>query len=176
MTKRDAVYMIREMKDIEIIHADPTLSKHATAIVELLDEYASDPMGGGEGLSDFTKRNLSAQLAKRDTAHVILAYENGEAIGMIISFEGFSTFQCKPLLNIHDVIVRSSHRGKGIAKHLLAATEELAKTLGCCKLTLEILEGNLFAQKAYAAYGFKNYQLDPALGNAMFWEKYITQI
>jgi ribosomal protein S18 acetylase RimI-like enzyme len=49
--------------------------------------------------------------------------------------------------------------------------EELAGRLGCCKLTLEVLEGNSIAQAAYRSLGFDAYQLDPSLGKALFWEK-----
>jgi len=161
------------MDEFEIIVADPADPKHATAIVRLLADYASDPMGGGEGLSDFAKANLAIELARRETAHVILAFIAGEPAGMIISFEGFSTFQCKPLLNVHDVIVGAAHRGKGLSKLLLAKVEHVARELGCCKLTLEVLEGNAIAQAAYRACGYHGYELDPGLGKAMFWEKKI---
>ena len=38
------------------------------------------------------------------------------------------------------------------------------QSLGCCKLTLEVLEGNKLAQAAYIANGFAGYQLDPEMG------------
>ena len=90
---------------------------------------------------------------------------------MAVCFEGFSTFACKPLLNIHDIIVAKAHRGHGIAKSLLAKAEEIALSLGCCKLTLEVLEGNIVAQAAYKASGFAGYALDLKMGMALFWQK-----
>ncbi len=36
----------------------------------------------------------------------------------------------------------------------LQKAEAIAVTLGCCKLTLEVLEGNKLAQAAYIANGF----------------------
>ena len=57
------------------------------------------------------------------------------------------------------------------AKRLLAKAEEIALGLGCCKLTLEVLEGNSVAQAAYKASGFAKYELDPSMGKAMFWQK-----
>jgi hypothetical protein len=62
---------------IELLDADPTLPAHAQAIVQLMDEYARDPMGGGQGLSDFVKSHLPGELAKRSAAHVILAFVTG---------------------------------------------------------------------------------------------------
>jgi ribosomal protein S18 acetylase RimI-like enzyme len=73
------------------------------------------------------------------------------AAGVATCFEGFSTFACQPLLNIHDVAVHPAHRGQGIGKQLLAGGSPGSC---CCKLTLEVLEGNKVAQAAYRASGF----------------------
>ena len=154
-----------------IILADLSSPDHAQTIIHLLDEYAQDPMGGGEPLSQFVRTNLVAELAKRPGVYVLLAMHDQEAVGMAICFEGFSTFACKPLLNIHDVIVSAKYRGHGIAKRLLAKAEEIAIANGCCKLTLEVLTGNTAAQAAYKAYGFAGYELEPTMGQAMFWQK-----
>ena len=157
------------MYDLQI--ADFSNPAHASAIVYLLNEYAKDDMGGGEPLSTFTQANLVKEMAKRPTIHVVLAFIDGKPAGLINCLEGFSTFACKPLLNIHDVVVLADYRGKGISSLLLKKAEEIANGLGCCKLTLEVLEGNKLAQAAYIANGFAGYQLDPEMGRAMFWQK-----
>lgn len=131
-------------------------------------------MGGGTELSAFVKDNLIAELRKRQgvhVVHVVLAFVEGSPAGLAICFEGFSTFACKPLLNIHDIVVAKEYRGRGISKRLLAKAEEIAISLGCCKLTLEVLEGNTVAQAAYKTSGFAGYELDPRMGKAMFWQK-----
>ena len=156
---------------ISIQIADFSNPAHASAIVYLLNEYAKDDMGGGEPLSTFTQANLVKEMAKRPTIHVVLAFIDGKPAGLINCIEGFSTFACKPLLNIHDVVVLADYRGKGISSLLLKKAEEIANGLGCCKLTLEVLEGNKLAQAAYIANGFAGYQLDPEMGRAMFWQK-----
>jgi len=94
----------------------------------------------------------------------------GEAVGTAICFEGFSTVACKPLLNIHDVIVKEKYRGQGIAKKLMSKAEHITIAAACCKLTLEVLTGNASAQAAYKALGFAAYELDPVMGQAMFWQ------
>lgn len=151
--------------------ADPSKPDHAKAIVSLLDQYASSPTVGGETLSEFTKANLCRELSKKPGTHIVLAFVDKQPAGLVISFEGFSTFQCKPILNIHDLMVHPDHRGRGLAKKLLAKCEEIAREIGCCKLTLEVLEGNEIAKRAYSSFGFSGYGLDPAMGRAMFWEK-----
>jgi GNAT superfamily N-acetyltransferase len=163
--------MASETLSIDIIEADLTVTEHARAVIMLMDEYARDPMGGGGGLSDYAKAHLVAELAKRSTARIILAFIDRQPAGLVICFEGFSTFACQPLLNIHDAIVALPYRGRGLSKLLLQAAEQIAIDLGCCKLTLEVLEHNYVAQKAYRSVGFNGYELNPQMGKALFWEK-----
>jgi hypothetical protein len=54
---------------------------------------------------------------------------------------------------------------------MLNKAEEIALGLGCCKLTLEVLEGNTIAQVAYKSCGYSGYELNPKMGKAMFWQK-----
>ncbi|CAA6692342.1 MULTISPECIES: N-acetyltransferase [unclassified Lentimonas] len=162
------------MNDIEIVLADLSSPEHSKGIVLLLNEYAKDEMGGGSELTEFTKTHLIEALRKRPNCYVVLAYSNGTPAGLAINFEGFSTFACRPILNVHDFFVAPEFRGLGLAKALLAQVEELARKLECCKLTLEVLEGNARAQSVYRKFGFDGYELDPRMGRAMFYEKKLS--
>ncbi|PFH07948.1 acetyltransferase (GNAT) family protein [Collimonas sp. PA-H2] len=155
----------------QIVNADFANARHATAIVELLNGYAMDAMGGGQQLTNFVKSNLVATLGKRNDVHVVLAFAGDEPAGVAICIEGFSTFACQPLLNIHDLAVAEKFRGRGISKQLIAQVEQVALGLGCCKITLEVLEGNQRAQALYKSTGFAAYELDPAMGKAMLLQK-----
>lgn len=161
---------------IDIVEADLNLPTHAEALIQLMDAYALDPMGGGQGLANDVKRNLPAELAKRESAHVILAFVDAQPAGLVICFEGFSTFACQPLLNIHDAMVALPYRRRGLSKLLLLKAEAIALKLGCCKLTLEVLEKNYVAQAAYKAFGFTGYELNPQMGKALFWEKKLGEV
>lgn len=156
---------------IVTVTADLRSSDHCRDIVRLLDGYARDIMGGTEPLSEYTKKNLTAELAKRESCIVFLTYVEQEAAALAICFEGFSTFACRPILNIHDIMVDQKFRGRGLSVGLLEKAESVAKERGCCKMTLEVLEGNHRASKIYRRFGFNPYELDPELGNAMFYEK-----
>ena len=156
---------------VEVIAADLSLLPHRQALVSLLNVYAQDPMGGGRPLADEVMRHLPDALAHRPGAHVLLAHQGDVFVGLLIAMEGFSTFACKPLLNIHDIVVLPDFRQRGIAARLLARAELIARQLGCCKLTLEVLENNLGAQASYRKAGFAPYQLDPQAGRALFWQK-----
>jgi ribosomal protein S18 acetylase RimI-like enzyme len=153
--------------------ADYANAQDALAIVLLLDAYASDPAGGGEGLSDFAKTHLVPALAARPQAYSVLAFDGDVPVGLVNCIEGFSTFKCRPLVNVHDVAVLASHRGQRIAERMLAEAERIARARGACKLTLEVLSGNTPAVKLYQRIGFEGYQLDPAMGTASFMQKWL---
>lgn len=146
---------------------------HATAIVELLDAYAQDPAGGGEALSAFAKANLVKELAARPQAFSVLAFSDEQPVGLINCIEGFSTFACRPLINVHDVAVLASHRGQRVAEKMLVLVERIARERSACKLTLEVLQGNVSAIRLYERVGFAGYQLDPAMGQAQFLQKWL---
>ena len=156
---------------IEILLADYRDPAHARALVDLLDSYARDPAGGGTPLAAEVLAELPEALAARPQAFSVLAFDGGEAIGLVNCIEGFSTFACKPLVNVHDVVVRPSHRGRRVTQRMLARVEQEARARGACKLTLEVLSANHSALRAYVREGFANYQLDPAFGQAMFLQK-----
>lgn len=156
---------------LEIIDVDFNNPEHGQAVLDLLNEYASSYMGSGEPLSEYTRRHLIPSLAARPWAHALLARVDGQPAGLAIYMEGFSTFACKPLLNLHDFMVSERFRGQGIAQKLLTALDEAAIRMGCCKVTLEVLEGNIPAQSLYRKMGYEGYQLQEETGRAMFWQK-----
>lgn len=166
------------MFELRICLADYVNPHHAKALVDVLDAYARDPMGGGEGLSDYARANLVSNLAARPFAFSVLAFADGTdatPVGMVNCVEGFSTFACKPLVNVHDFAVMPSHRRQGIGEKMLAFVEKIARDRGACKLTLEVLEGNVGARSLYQRSGFADYQLGQAMGSAKFMQKYLQE-
>lgn len=151
-------------------YADPA---DASAVVMLLDAYASDPAGGGEPLSAYARAHLVPALAARPHAFSILAFDGEAPVGLVNCIEGFSTFQCRPLVNVHDVAVLASHRGRGIAEVMLGEAERVARERGAVKMTLEVLSGNAPALRLYQRIGYAGYQLDPAMGTAQFMQKWL---
>ncbi|MFT5835525.1 MAG: ribosomal protein S18 acetylase RimI-like enzyme [Sulfurimonas sp.] len=156
---------------IEIKTVDYLDAKDSVAIVELLEAYSQDPMGGAEPLTEYVKENLASKLSKISNSFSVICYVENKPAGLITCFENFSTFKCKPLISIHDIIVSSEFRGLGISQQMLSKVEEVAKQRDCCKITLEVLEGNKVAQNAYEKFGFESYELDPEMGKALFWQK-----
>ncbi|WP_288132750.1 GNAT family N-acetyltransferase [Microbulbifer sp.] len=158
---------------LELTIADYRDPSDAADLVTLMDEYAQDPFGGGEPLDEVCRRELANKLAEFPGAFTVLAYREGKPVGLVNCFMGFSTFMCKPLVNIHDVVVSKSARGGGICTAMFEKVVEEARARGCCKITLEVLEKNLPAQAAYRKVGFKPYALDESFGQAEFWQRYL---
>jgi ribosomal protein S18 acetylase RimI-like enzyme len=167
---------------LTVCRADYTNPVHGAALVALLDAYAQDPMGGGHALSTFAKANLVSALAARPQAYSVLAFVNdtsagtpqSKAVGLVNCIEGFSTFAGLPLVNVHDVAVLSGYRGQGVAEKMLVLAETIARERGACKMTLEVLQGNAGATRLYERLGFAGYQLDPAMGQARFMQKWMA--
>lgn len=157
---------------VEIIRTiDLHNARDGEALIELLDGYARDPMGGGTPLSLDVRESLVAGLQKCSNYLGVVAWHAETPVGLVNCFEGYSTFAARPLLNIHDIVVARQVRGTGLSQRLLVKVEEVARSRGCCKLTLEVLSNNRVAQNAYRKFGFNAYQLDPEAGQALFWQK-----
>ncbi|VAW61510.1 Histone acetyltransferase HPA2 and related acetyltransferases [hydrothermal vent metagenome] len=157
--------------NVDVIRADYSNKAHEKDIQCLLDAYASDPMGGGKPLHHEVKKNIVRSLAALPHAFSVIAYVEGVAVGLVNCFEAFSTFSCKPLVNVHDVMVMADYRGHRISQKMLEKVEEIAISKGCCKITLEVLSNNEAAKSSYRHFGFSSYELDPAAGHALFWQR-----
>ena len=155
--------------NVAIVPANLQQPEHADAVVSLLDHYASGDMGGGQPLPTVVRQTLVDELQQQSGCVVLLAYLGDDPIGLAIAFTGFSTFQARKLLNVHDLAVHEKARGRGVGKALLAAIESEAKRIGCSKVTLEVRSDNEVAMGLYRKLGF-----GPSLPGAeamYFWAK-----
>lgn len=160
-----------ENSAFRFIQADLDRPDHQAAVLSLVDAYSRDPMGDGAPLAAEVRTNLIPGLRRHPTTLVFLAYDGDAAVGVAVCFLGFSTFAARPLVNVHDFAILPTHRGRGVGRGLLAAVEARARELGCCKLTLEVLDKNDRALRTYTAAGFKRYSLQPGAGEAIFLTK-----
>jgi GNAT superfamily N-acetyltransferase len=127
-------------------------AKDAADLRRMLREYARFESCDRPELDE-----VAGKLADFPTAFSVLAYaapSRLEAIGLVNCFFGFSTFELRPLVNIHDVIVTSRFRGKGVAAAMLDEVEQIARAHDCCRMTLEVYADNGPARRAYTKHGF----------------------
>ena len=156
---------------IRIVEADLSLAEHQEAVLAMVDAYSSDAMGNGKPLDQDVRTRLIPGLRSHPTTLIFLAFDGVQPIGAAVCFIGFSSFAAKPIINIHDFVVIPTSRGKGIGRRLLEAVEAKARELGCCKLTLEVMDKNHQAVRMYQAAGFERYSLQEEAGVAIFMSK-----
>ena len=156
---------------VRIVEADLKLPEHREGVLAMVDAYSMHAMGSGKPLDRDVRLRLIPGLQRHPTTLIFLAFEGEQPVGVAVCFIGFSTFAAKPLINIHDCIVLSEFRGRGVGRHLLEAVEAKACELGCCKLTLEVMDNNHRALRAYEAAGFVRYSLQEDTGSAIFLSK-----
>lgn len=151
---------------VEIIQCDFNNSIHREKVVELLDAYMQDPMGGGKPMPESNKGPLVEGLSKHPGAFVLFAVEQDKFIGVSTCFVNFSTFNVRPYINVHDLAVLNTWRGKGIGRKILEKVIAIAKKRGYCKVTLEVRNDNINAQGLYRSLGFD--ECEPVMH---YWEK-----
>lgn len=164
---------MKQGKQITVSKVDYQDSSQVNLLIDLLDAYAQDPMGGAEPLTAEVKARLATDLAQQQQMFSLIVYVDGSPAGLCNCLWGYSTFAAKPLVNIHDLAVLADFRGLGLSKQLLLAVEQLVRQAGGVKITLEVLADNQVAQQAYRSFGFAPYELSGGAGVAQFWQYYL---
>ena len=159
------------MATFRVVEADLEQAGDAQVVLDLVDDYSQDPFGDGRPLLPETRRTLIDGLRSHPTTIILIAYVEDRPAGIAVCFRGFSTFAAKPLLNIHDFSVRPGFRGQRVGQRLMEAVEHKARELGCCKLTLEVLESNTRARRVYAGAGFAGEPVGGLPGSTLFLSK-----
>lgn len=101
---------------------------------------------------------------------VLIAQLGGEPVGFALFFPNYSTWEGKPGLYIEDIFVEEQARKSGIGRQLIAAVAKIAKSRGCARIDLSVLEWNP-ARGFYQRLGFRHADVwqtfrlsDPDLG------------
>ncbi len=141
--------------EISVVECNYSDAKQRLAITELINIYIADEMGGGELLSQKEESKLLEELERHPKSMVFLAQSGDSFCGMLVAFENFSTFKVRPMINIHDVIVKPEYRNKGVGRKLLEAVIQKGKSNNSCRITLEVRVDNMNAQHLYKSLGFE---------------------
>ena len=157
------------MDDISVIEGDLGNASVQRDFLAMMDAYVLDPMEGGQPLAAAVRRELVPELRKHPAHFVFLAYHREAAIGFSTCILGFSSFAARPLINVHDIGVLAEYRGCGVGRALLSAIEAKARSLGCCKLTLEVRVDNVPARNLYRKFGFEQSTIGTVAQE--FWDK-----
>lgn len=140
--------------DLRVRRALLTLPEDAVAYRNILNHYASDPLGQATPLDDELLDKVIGDLRDHPCCYPFLAFIGERPVGFATCFLGYSTFKGAPLLNVHDIAVLREHRRQGIGRAIIQAIAEEATKLGCCRLTLEVRDDNDAAKALYRRCGF----------------------
>jgi GNAT superfamily N-acetyltransferase len=89
----------------------------------------------------------------RPHAHAVIARASGDAVGLAIWFETYSTFLSKPGIYLEDLFVLPDARGKGIGRALLRHLARIAVDRGCGRIEWSVLDWNEPAIRFYRGLG-----------------------
>jgi ribosomal protein S18 acetylase RimI-like enzyme len=144
---------------------------HRQALIDLINHYKTDPMGGCDPLTSEEADALVKGLSAHPSSFVLFVKSGDIIAGLAVCFVNFSTFKAKPFINIHDLVVYKKYRNKGLGRAILEKIIALARERGCCKVTLEVRIDNAKAQGLYRNIGFQD--TNPPM---YFWNKNIDSI
>ena len=89
----------------------------------------------------------------KPAAEVLLALEEGEAVGFAVYFYNFSTWLGRPGLYLEDLFVRPTERGRGYGRALLERLAAIAQERGCGRMEWAVLDWNEPAIQFYKKLG-----------------------
>jgi GNAT superfamily N-acetyltransferase len=86
---------------------------------------------------------------------VLIAEEDGTAVGYAIYFYAYSTFLARPTLFLEDLFVHPDHRRAGIGGCFFVELLREARREGCGRMEWSVLDWNTPAQRFYRKLGAK---------------------
>lgn len=102
-----------------------------------------------------TPELLKEWIFEKKKAEVVLAVENGNAVGFALFFHNFSTFLGRSGIYLEDLFVLPEYRGNGYGKALLKKLAEIAVERDCGRLEWSCLDWNKPSIDFYLSLGAK---------------------
>ncbi|HUN93052.1 MAG TPA: GNAT family N-acetyltransferase [Burkholderiaceae bacterium] len=130
----------------------PATAADATTVVGLIRALARY-----EKLEDravATEAEIVAELSNpRPLVEIVLAIDDGRAVGFAVYFHNFSTFLGRRGLYLEDLFVEPQARGRGYGAALIRHLARLAVERGCGRFEWAVLDWNEPAIGFYRALG-----------------------
>jgi ribosomal protein S18 acetylase RimI-like enzyme len=152
--------------ELSILQVDLQNTGHCSQVIKLLDDYMKDPMGNNRPMPDGLAPQIISGLKQHSGFLGFFVMAGDQFAGLANCNVNFSTFQAKPLINIHDFIVAPECRNIGAGHFLLRGIINYASQNGYCRVNLEVREDNQTAKSLYKKMGFSD-----CVPRMMFWER-----
>jgi ribosomal protein S18 acetylase RimI-like enzyme len=151
--------------ELSIIKVDLQNPIHCNQVIKLLNDYMNDPMGNNRPMPKALAPQIISGLKQHSGFLGFFVMAGNQFAGLANCNVNFSTFQAKPLINIHDFIVAPECRNLGVGCFLLQGIINYAVQNGFCRINLEVREDNANAKSLYRKMGFTD-----SVPKMMFWE------
>jgi ribosomal protein S18 acetylase RimI-like enzyme len=152
--------------ELSIILVDLHNPVHCDQVIKLLNDYMNDHMGNNRPMPKELGPQIISGLKKHTGFLGFFVLADDQFAGLANCNVNFSTFQAKPLINIHDFIVAPECRNIGAGSFLLQGIVNYACQNGFCRVNLEVREDNVTAKSLYKKNGFTD-----CVPRMMFWER-----
>jgi GNAT superfamily N-acetyltransferase len=123
------------------------------ASLRLIDELFEAPGVRAPGYTEERGRAGFKHAVHDRDADVLLALDGERVVGLASVYADILSIRYGPRCWLQDLIVTSSHRGKGVGAKLLDAAGEWARERGCTHLELASGDGRKDAHRFYRAQG-----------------------
>lgn len=152
--------------EFSIIQVDLQNPIYCDQVVKLLNDYMNDPMGNNRPMPAGLAPQIISGLKQHSGFLGFFVMADDQFAGLANCNISFSTFQARPLINIHDFIVAPECRNMGAGHFLLRGVINYASQNGYCRVNLEVREDNTNAKSLYRKMGFSD-----CVPRMMFWER-----
>lgn len=131
---------------------------HLDVLTGLFDAYRQ--FYGQEPDLPGARRFLDAHLRASDSAVFVAFDATGTGVGFVQLYPSFSSVAMKPIWILNDLYVAPQARRAGVARSLLEAACELARSTGAARLRLSTAKDNEAAKALYLASGYRMVEFD----------------
>lgn len=124
---------------------------HVEELFLLFDQYRvvykqpSNPVAAREFLEDRFRNNDSV---------IFAAIADDQIVGFTQLYPSFSSVAMNCIWILNDLFVKEAYRQRGVAKSLMKAAEEHARTTGAIRIVLATQISNVLAQALYESLGY----------------------
>ena len=129
----------------------PARPADAEAVAEMIHAHAGED--DHRGRCRITADDIRAHgFGARPTVEALIAERANEAVGFLLFFTNFSSWEGKPGLFVEDLYIRENLRGQGIGNRLMRALAALAVERGYVRVDWAVLEQSR-ARRFYEGLG-----------------------
>lgn len=118
------------------------------AIADLFNQYRQFQ---GKAADLLACRNFLHARFEHAESTVFIATIEGHPVGFAQLYPSFSSTVLARVFILNDLFVTQSGRRRGVGAALLRTVEDYAWSLGSCRASLNVAQGNVFAQELYEA-------------------------